>query len=791
MKISLNWIGDYVDLTGVDKKELISKIGLATAEIEEVEEKGKGLDTVVVAKILEVENHPNSKKLHLLKVDNGSEILNIVCGAPNVREGMKIALAQIGTKMSEDFVIEKATIAGYESFGMCCSEKELGLSDNNDGILEITDDFALGTPLTKIYPIEDTVFEIDNKSLTNRPDLWCHYGMAREIACILNRPLKPLKLADLGRSDFKRPLEISVEDKNCYRYTGLKISGVTRHESPLSMKIRLYYCGMRAINFLADLTNYVMLDIGQPMHAFDGDFVKSITVKSFDTDLEFTTLDGEKRNVPAGSTMIVNENEPVAIAGVMGGLNSEINPQSTSLVLESACFDAMSTRKTAQSLGLRTEASNRYEKSLDPENTIVAIKRVVELLQNYNSGITFESSVTDVYKHKYDIKPIEISMEYINSQCGFKLDRMFVQNTLKALEFKVQDYGTTLMVTPPSFRATKDVSIKADIVEEVARMYGYDNIVPTPVISEINPVEQSKEHNLEYETKLTLAENFGLNEVHTYVWNYADFNKEYGIETTPVAKIVNSTDPSANAIRQELVPTLIKIATENKNTDKEIGIFEIGRCVTGIDDNNNYIEDKHLAIVLTSEKEEAELYFNLKQMLDTVCENLLHVKPNFKLSVNLNKNFISPKNNAQIILNNEVVGYMATVNPRLRRNIDKKLNIVMLEIDFRKFAQTQEQAKTSKQLTKYQTNNLDFNFVASKNKVYGEIEEYLKGFKTDLTFELSLVDIYEDEVNLKDKRSYTFRANVYSFDHTLTSQELEAFHKDFIAYAFNFGLTLR
>ena len=185
MKISLNWISDYVDLTGVDKKELIKKIGLATAEVEGVEEFGENLDTVVVAKILEVENHPNSKKLHLLKVDNGTEILNIVCGAPNVREGMKVALAQIGTKMSEDFVIAKATIAGYESYGMCCSEKELGLSEDNDGIMDIMEDVNLGTPITHLYPVKDTVFEIDNKSLTNRPDLWCHYGFAREIACIL------------------------------------------------------------------------------------------------------------------------------------------------------------------------------------------------------------------------------------------------------------------------------------------------------------------------------------------------------------------------------------------------------------------------------------------------------------------------------------------------------------------------------------------------------------------------------------------------------------------------------
>lgn len=791
MKISLNWISDYVDLTGVDKQELIKKIGLATAEIEGVEEFGANLDTVVVAKILEVENHPNSKKLHLLKVDNGTEILNIVCGAPNVREGMKVALAQIGTKMSEDFVIEKATIAGYESYGMCCSEKELGLSEDNDGIMDILEDVNLGTPITHLYPVKDTVFEIDNKSLTNRPDLWCHYGMAREIACILNRPLKPLPINELSRADFKRPLEINVANDACMRYSAIKLGNITRKVSPAKIRIRLYYTGMRAINFLADLTNYVMLDVGQPMHAFDGNFVEKINVKSFDENKEFKTLDKEVRGVPVGSLMICNNDDPVAIAGVMGGLESEINPNSTSVVLESACFDSMSIRKTAQAVGLRTEASSRYEKSLDPENTIIAIKRFASLLDNYCEGYTIESSITDVYKKKYSINPIEVSMDYLNSQCGFSLDKMFVINTLKALEFKVQDYGTTMLITPPSFRATKDISLPADIVEEVARMYGYDNIKPMPVKAEISPVEQSREQTLEYETKLMLAENFGLNEVHTYVWNFADFNKEYGIETNPVAKIINSTDPSANAIRSELVPTLIKIAVENKNTTKNVGIFEIGRCVTGKNVDGNYIENKNLCIILMSEKEERELYFELKEIMETISNNLLHTKPEYKLSQELNKNFVSPKNNACILLNGKQVGYMATLNPKVKRNIDKKLNMVMLEVDFKEFAKVEGSQAKSKQLSKYQSTNLDFNFVAPKTLVYGEIEKYLKNFKSSLTYELALADIYEDEQALYNKRSYTFRVNVYSYDHTLTSTEIENFHKSFIDHAFHFGLTLR
>ena len=274
MLISMNWINDFVDLSGLDLEKLIHQFTLSTAEVEDIYYMGRDIKDVVVARIVSIENHPDSKKLHLLKVDAGDKVYDCVCGAPNVREGMLVAFAREGGSVS-GMEITCAKIAGYESHGMCCSEKELGISADHSGLWEITDDLPLGTQITDAYGVKDVVFEVDNKSLTNRPDLWGHYGIAREFAALTNRELKPVSRMDLTPYASLPGIDIDIRDKElCYRYTGLKVRNITKKVSPVDMRIRLFYCGMRAINLLADLTNYLMLELGQPMHAFDQRYVK-------------------------------------------------------------------------------------------------------------------------------------------------------------------------------------------------------------------------------------------------------------------------------------------------------------------------------------------------------------------------------------------------------------------------------------------------------------------------------------------------------------------------------------
>lgn len=791
MKISMNWIGDYVDLTGVDYKDLINKFGLRTAEVEGVEEKGREISGVIAGRILEVNDHPKSNHLHKLKVDTGSEVLDIVCGAPNVKVNMKVALATIGGSVV-GMKIEKATIAGEESYGMCCSKDELGFSENEEGIWELDQNIPLGTDIKKAYGLNDTLFEVDNKSLTNRPDLWSHYGIAREIAAILEKPLKPIVTENLQYYTQNGALDIEVYSENCYRYTGIKVGNITKKESPIGVQIRLFYCGMRAINLLADLTNYLMLDVGQPMHAFDGDLVKNIQVTDVKTPLMFKTLDGQDRQVPEGSVVICSNHKPVAIAGVMGGLDSEITSNTKSVVIESATFDAESIRKTAQRLGLRTEASVRYEKSLDPELTSLAIARFVHILRQIDPNITILSALTDVYRRKYAQIRIPVTMEFIEKYMGISMKPEQVGKILTFLGFSVDYNGSNLNIKVPSYRATKDVTIAVDIVEEIARMYGYDNIPQKAVVGKLEPVAQADEHLLEYQTKLILAEKYGFNEIHSYIWNDVKANRDMGIETKGFIKVLNSTVKDNDEIRSELIPTLLKVVNDNKKQNQETAVFEIARVCSGLDGNNLAMEEKHLAVVIASTlKEEKELYFKVKEILEDLTETQLHAQLELQMEGGVNSSLVHPKNHASVFVDGEQVGYISLVHPKILQNIDKRMQIAVLELDFSKFASHQQERPMMKELTKYQTVSLDFNFVVDKDIEYGKIEKTLKGYRTELDYTLKLIDEYEDDEIFAGKRSLTFNFCISSKTHTLIGEEIEAFSQGMVEHAKKKGYSLR
>ena len=422
MIISLNWIKEYVDLSGIDEDTLVKRFGLSTAEVESVQHKGKDIENVVVAKILTVENHPNSNHLHILTVDDGSgKPVQVVCGAPNVRVGLKTFFARVGANVC-GVKIKPAKLAGVESFGMCCGGNELGIEADTTGIIELDDAATIGQSIKDILPVEDVLIEIDNKSLTNRPDLWGHYGIAREFSAIFNRPLKPLNLQDLHQFDNLKSLDIKVETKNCFRYSGITVDCITRKTSDALIKLRLCYCGMREVNFLADLTNYVMLEVGQPMHAFDNDVVKGVVVCENKQPVQMETLEQQVHTVAAGSVLICDENrQPVAVAGVKGGLKSGITDKTKSLFIESACFDCAAIRKSSRSIGLSTDASLRYEKSLDPQLCETATQRMLCLLKQHNPQMQVTSRFTDVYNFKYPTYNLQIDADFISKRGGCPL----------------------------------------------------------------------------------------------------------------------------------------------------------------------------------------------------------------------------------------------------------------------------------------------------------------------------------------------------------------------------------
>ncbi len=768
MLISMNWINDFVDLEGLDKEELIKRFTLSTAEVEEVIYKGENLKDVVVGRILSVEDHPTSKKLHILKVDGGDKVYDVICGAPNVRENMLVPFAKEGGQVG-DLKINCATIAGFESHGMCCSEAELGISDSHAGLMELDESLTVGTDILDVFEIKDIVFEVDNKSLTNRPDLWGHYGIAREFAALTGRELKAVPKEDLTKYNELSPIDIKISDsENCFRYSGLKVDNVSEKLSPVNMRIRLFYCGTRGINLLADLTNYLMLELGQPMHAFDSRKVNSIEVKRFDKAFSFKTLDDIDREIDENTLMICNEEGPVAIAGIMGGLNSEIVDDTSSLLLESANFDAVCVRKSSTRMGLRTDASMRYEKTLDPEITILAIERFVRLLIDIDSGVKVVSSLTDNYAKHYDTIKLDFTKAYVDRYTGIEIKNSQILDTLNSLGFNASETNDVFSVTVPSWRATKDVTIKADIIEEITRIYGYDNFEVKTSKSPLFPVLPTAGRLCDNFTKDILVNSYKLHEVHSYLWCDSKKYKDLGIEVTDNVHLVNAINPDCTVLRNSMIPTLLSFANENKNYGQNFGLFEIARVVEGMKENGECNERKKLGVVLYSRNEsEKDLYFKLRDIIFTIVNKVKHVIPSFDICENV-FSFQHPKNTVKISANNKSLGYMNTLHPTVNANIDKKAVIVTAEIDMQILADIATQTISYKEPSKFPGIEIDLSLNVANNTKYSELE-YAWSDVTELLQKVSFIDSYDSG----EQKSMTLRFLFSSKEKTLSKSEVQ------------------
>lgn len=772
MYISLNWIKDFVDLEGINYNKLIQKFTLSTAEVEGYQIKGENVKGVFTAKIEKIDDIPNSKKLHLLKLSCGGKIVDVVCGAPNVKVGLIVPLALEGAIVS-GVEIKPCLVAGILSNGMCCSAKELGFSDDNCGLYEFDPNTPLGVDIKTILDIDDFIFEIDNKSLTNRPDLWGHYGVAREIAALIDRPLKPYKIFDgkMGNEAY----EIKIESAECFRYSSASITNITKNILPINMQIRLFYCGMRAINLLTDLTNYIMLELGQPMHAFDNKLVKNITVKNLEDSAKFVTLDGTPRLLERGTMVITSSNKPIAIAGVMGGIDSGINKETNSVLIESACFDAYKVRKTALSLALRTESSARYEKSLDPQMTKIALLRFIYLLKKIDSKVIISSKLLDEYVYKFPKKVIKISLDFINNFIGVEIPKNKIISILKGLEFNVSvNKNNVLEITAPSFRATKDIQGKADIVEEITRIYGYDNIPARSTSSLIEPINTNNSLDLEYDVKYALAQRFNLSEVHSYIWYDSLLKKELNINPSSMIKVVNSIQKDNDQIRSTIVPNMLKVVLDNKNYFDTVNVFEIGRVVKSLNKDKLVNETKTLSICLFNRGNLQKLLLELKEIVlylfeIEICSPIKIVKANSATD------YLSPANYYEVKSGNKNLGFIASIHPRVAQTIENKANICVCELDFSEIEKLVPNSVKFDKITKFPQTELDFNFEIDEKMLYSDIEDIATSIKSDLLYNVNLIDIYQRDG--ATTKSYTLRYKIWRNDRTLISEEIEEFHK--------------
>ncbi|MBQ7975598.1 MAG: phenylalanine--tRNA ligase subunit beta, partial [Clostridia bacterium] len=534
---------------------------------------------------------------------------------------------------------------------------------------------------------------------------------------------------------------------------------------PVNMRIRLYYCGMRALNFLADLTNYLMLEMGQPMHAFDSRKLEKIRIKRFDKPFTFRTLDGVDREIDENTLMICNGDTPVAIAGIMGGLDSEIVDDTTTLTLESATFDASSIRKSTVRLAHRTDASMRYEKCLDPEMTVPAVARFVKLLTDIDKGANVVSALTDEYAHRYEKVNLTFDKAFVNRYTGIEISNDTIVKTLKSLGFGVALDGDRFTVEVPSWRATKDVTIKADIIEEITRIYGYDNFDINTVVAPSYPVRADVEKNDEERIKDILVKRFSMHELHSYVWQYYDEYKALGIEIEDNVELINATNPNIKTIRRSIVPTQLCQVKLNTGFSTDFAVFEAGRVVNGFKEDNLCNEQKKLAITMFSKTKDMEkLYFELRDVIAVIADDLKHEAVTFE-KLEATHSYQHPKNLNTIFCGGRAIGEIGIVNAQVSKKIDKKANIVFAEIDIEEFAKIKNASISYREPSRFPEIEIDLSFVSDK---FLPISQAISNANCPLIKNVGVVDTYTDESG----KSITVRILFSHPEKTLTKEEV-------------------
>lgn len=760
MKISVDWLKEYVDLKGISAREIAEKLTQITCEVEEVITLGQGLESVVVGKILTCDAHPQSDHLHLLTVDIGQEQpLNIVCGAPNARAGITVAVATVGTVMPDGMKIVPAKIRGCESFGMCCSYAELGYKAEDEGIIELPAKTKVGTPITKVLPgLQDEIIDIDNKSLTNRPDLWGHYGIARELSVIFDRQLKPIETKNVHEYDNLDKLNIKIENENCLSYGAIKVANLGDVVSPDVIQNRLYKLGHNSHGFLVDLTNYVMFAFGNPLHAFDAQKVDKISIGTVAEGTQFTTLKDNEIAATKDMLFIKSNGQPIALAGVMGGKNSEITDSTKDMVLEVATFDASNIRRTSVAVGIRSDASMRYEKALDPELNWLAVAECLRLINEYAPQAEVKSAFTRVVSEKAQQPALEIvvTKKMLNTYTGVDFSQLdgMLNKKLTALGFTPKIDAEKIVVTVPSWRRWKDVTTPADIVEEIVRNYGYQNIKPVAPTVAIEPVPTEAVAQAKDTLKDLLAWKYAFSEVHTHIWYDAKALKQLKIQAPSYLTIANPFNKDDNQVRSSMLPSMLSIAAMNK-TQANIRVFEIGRVI-----EEDGVETEHLAGVAVG--------MDYKKVAEMLTALFAHVGTPVKYRLQqTNLNILHPKNQAQIMLGEKVIGVIGIVHPQVMANA-VSFEVNLSAIDFNNVPQVKAPI-----LSKFPKTEFDFTFVW--DKPYAELEAIWNRFSHPLVTKYCLSGVYENK--------FTLTFTVSSLEKTLDKAEINKIHQEILDFA--------
>ncbi|MCH8535347.1 MAG: phenylalanine--tRNA ligase subunit beta [Flavobacteriaceae bacterium] len=789
MKISYNWLKQFIntDLSTNEADALLTDLGLEVEGVENFESIKGGLNGVVVGHVIECVKHPNADKLKLTKVDIGqNETLQIVCGAPNVAEGQKVPVATVGTTLydekGEAWKIKKGKIRGEASHGMICAEDELGLGQSHDGILVLNDSLTPGTPLSDLYEVEvDQVFEI---GLTpNRADAMSHWGVARDLRAGLiqmdkNTPLNTPAVSNFHVEERSRKIAIEVKDsKLAPRYAGVSISGINVKPSPTWLQNRLKAIGLKPVNNIVDATNYILHDLGQPLHAFDADKIKGnkIIVQTLKKGTKFTTLDEVERKLHEEDLMICDEEKPLCIAGVFGGLNSGVSSHTNNIFLESAYFDPISVRKTAKRHGLNTDASFRFERGIDPNITEYALKRAVILIQEIAGG-KVTSDIDDLYPKKIEDFQVFLSFKKINELIGHEIDTNVIKNILSSLEIKVNNVTESGMgLTIPSYRV--DVQREVDVIEEILRVYGYNNIPLNEKFNvSVSLSDRFEDHKIQQITAQQLVGK-GFSEIMSNSLTTVKYT-EYSntISTDHQVEMLNPLSQDLAVMRQSMLFSGLESVAYNINRKNEdLKFFEFGKTYHKYGDK--YEEPKHLAIFATGKKHpeswtnalEKTDFFYFKGVVESILVRLGITATQLKTAKS------SVFNEAVSIFHQkkQLVSF-GTVQKSILKKFDIDQEVLFADFNWDAMLDASKTNQfTFQEIPKYPAVRRDFALLLDESVSFSQIEEIALKFGKKLLKKVDLFDVYTGKNLPEGKKSYAIKFIFQDEHKTLTDKQVD------------------
>ncbi len=793
MKLSLNWIKDYVALPdSLDMKDLAYTLTMSTVEVEGAEELARRFDNMKLGVIREVLPHPDADKLRICMVDLGDGVYQIVCGGSNLETGMKVAVAVPGAIVrwhgeGEPVEIKKSKLRGQESYGMICASTEIGLSDlfpsgEEHEILDLSSfDDPAGTPLADVLDMNDILIEIDNKSMTNRPDLWGHYGIARELAALYDLPLRTFEPFTPG---VEGGLEIEVRDPDrCRRYIGVSMKGLSVKPSPYWIQNRIWKVGMRPINALVDITNYVMLATGQPTHAFDSDTIRDhIVVRRAEDGEKLNLLNGKELHLIHDDLVIADGRGPIALAGVMGGAEDSILPTTDSVILEIANFESTGVRRTALRYDNRTESSTRYEKALDPERCDQTLSLAMELFRELYPDVRV-TGFCDRYETKLSCCELDVSLDWLERRLGKRIANDDIRTQLGRLGFTVSFDGDKMHVVVPSWRSTGDVSIKADIMEEVARMYGYENFEPTKITTSFDGAINQLDIDLVRHIKEYLAFRCGMQEIFTYPWMKDQYVNALLDDTSHTMRLTTPPAPEESLIRSSLLPNLCEAVSKNERYYNEFSIFEEAQVIsdeafTSPYDDREFLPTQRRCIAgafVGNYKDLTALFRSAKGVIEYM-PRYTHMEP-FAF-VKDEKPVWADETVWMNILRGDVkVGSIGLLSKKTAMACDiKNVAAILFEIDTTLLVPFTSRTNRFTRLPDYPLVDYDISLLFDSRATWKEIKATLDREEKNnpLLHGATFVDEYRGKQIPEGKKSVTIRLRIGSLEKTLTSQEIES-----------------